>query len=91
MQKISLSSSAKEVCDSVRINVEKRFSFSGHLRISLLFKESSFSFCLKCFSYDLVEAVNNFYPVVDCKKLKTELHKGGSVETLLYKLIVLYL
>ena len=43
--------------------------------------------------FDLIEAVNNFYPVVDYKKLKTgllviynwdEMHKGGLVKTLLY-------
>ena len=91
--KMCLSSSAKEVCDSISINISKRFSFSEHLRISQLFLESSFSLYLKCFPSDLIEAVNNFYPVVDCKKLKTELlviynrdsmHKGGLVKTLLH-------
>ena len=91
--KMCLSSSAKEVCDSVSVNISERFSFSEHLRISQLFLESSFSLYLKCFPSDLIEAVNNFYPVVDCKKLKTELlviynrdsmHKGGLVKTLLH-------
>ena len=58
--KICLSSSAKEVCDSVRVNVAKRFNFSGHLRISQLFLENMYSFYSKCFPSYLIEAVNNF-------------------------------
>ena len=91
--KIRLSSSAKEVWDNVRVNVAKRLNFSGHLRISQLFLENLHSFYSKIFPSDLIEAVNNFYPVVDCKKLQTELmviynrqemHKRGLVKTLLY-------
>ena len=46
------------------------------------------------FFCELIEAVNEFYPIVDCKKLQSdlnyiynrqEIHKAGLVKTLLYK------
>ena len=89
----NLSASAKEVCDSVRLNVAERFKFSGHLRIAQLFVESNFCVFLSCFPLDLIQVVENHYPVVDCKHLKNELkifyrrkemHKGGLVKILLY-------
>ena len=91
--KISLSSSAKEVCDNVSFNVSERFKFSGHLRIAQLFLVDKFSFYLSCFPTDLIQAVHFFYPVVDCKMLekelgvfykRTEMHKAGLVKTLVY-------
>ena len=58
--KISLSSSAKEVCDNVSFNVSETFKFSGHLRIAQLFLVDKFSFCLSCFATDRIQAVHFF-------------------------------
>ena len=91
--KNTLSSSAKEVCDSVSFNIAERFTFSGHLQISQLFLAKYFTVYSSCFPSDLIETVKKCYPVVECKKLERELktfyirkemHQGGLVKILLY-------
>ena len=90
---INLSAAAKEVCDSVGLNVSERFKFSGHLRVAQLFEEKQFNTYLSLFPSALIEDVKKYYPDVNCKylvsELKTfyqrkEMHKGGLVKNLIY-------
>ena len=90
---INLSAAAKEVCDSVGLNVSERFKFSGHLRVAQLFEEKQFNTYLSLFPSALIEDVKKYYPDVNCKylvsELKTfyqrkEMHKGGLVNNLIY-------
>ena len=78
----------------------RNFSITYHAKICLnltlkniqvVFRKFVFFLCFPC---ELIEAVNEFYPVVDCKKLQSdlnyiynrqEIHKAGLVKTLLYK------
>ena len=91
--KKSLSSSAKEVCDSISFNITERFKFSGHLRISQLFLTKYFTAYKSCFPIDLMETVKECYPVIEIKQLGRELkafytrkdmHQDGLVKILLY-------
>ena len=91
--KKSLSSLAKEVCDSISFNITERFKFSGHLRISQLFLTKYFTAYKSCFPIDLMETVKECYPVIEIKQLQRELkafytrkdmHQDGLVKILLY-------
>ena len=66
--KKSLSSSAKEVCDSISFNITERFKFSGHLRVSQLFLTKNFTAYKSCFPIDLMETVKECYPVIEIKQ-----------------------
>ena len=90
-ESVNISAAAKEVCDSVNLNVAERFKFSGHLRIAQLFDEKKFSVYLSRFPSNLIEEVEKYYPDVECKilvnELKTfykreEMHKCGMVKIL---------
>ena len=92
-ESVNLSAAAKEVCDSVHLNVAERFKFSGHLRIAQLFNEKKFAMYLSKFPSELIEEVKMYYPDVESKYLQNELktffqrkemHKSGLVKTLLY-------
>ena len=90
-ESVNLSAAAKEVCDSVNLNVAERFKFSGHLRIAQLFDEKKFNAYISTFPSNLVEEVKTYYPEVESKTLvnelntfykRKEMHKCGLVKIL---------
>jgi len=70
---ISRNVAAKEVCDTVIIQVKERFSFTKHLNAAILFSSDKFSQFEKKFPMEQLESIVEAYPFLDKVRLQTEL------------------
>ena len=64
---------AKEVCDVILMQCEKRFSFTNHLEASQLLAVNNFSIYNENFPDDELEHSIAAYPMLEKYKLKSEL------------------
>jgi len=64
---------AKEVCDSILLQCQERFKFTGHLEASRLLECSNFNLFTKQFPLAVLNNVTSLYPCLDKLKLKSEL------------------
>lgn len=83
---------AKEVCDTIILQVRERFQFVGHLTATNLLDMTKFATYNKCFPQDHFDQCCEIFPFFEKEKLKTDLlvlysrtdfgSKGGAVPLL---------
>ena len=64
---------AQEVCDSILLQCQERFKFTGHLEASNMLDRSSFNLFAKQFLVSILDSITSLYPCLDKLKLKSEL------------------
>lgn len=64
---------AKEVCDTIMIQLKDRLSYRGHLEAAVLLDKDMFSNYSKTFPSSVLKSTVSFYPQLQEAKLKTEL------------------
>lgn len=64
---------AKEVCDTILVQIRDRFAFRGHLEAAALLNNSSFSKYCTQFPITILDRVVSFYPMLSKNRLKSEL------------------
>ena len=64
---------AQEVCDSILLQCQERFKFTGHLEASNILDRNSFNLFAKQFPVSILDSITSLYPCLDKLKLKSEL------------------
>ena len=69
----AITAAAKEVCDVILFQCTERFKFAGHLEASRLFAKEKFSDYVVNFPVPALNETAVSYPMIEKKKLKSEL------------------
>ncbi len=70
---MSLQAEAKEICDTILLNIENRFQFTGHLIFAQLFDPNLFGSFIKDFPTQMLRKVQECYSEIDAFQLGREL------------------